>query len=903
MKAARALGALLTLALLLVGAPWVLLKIGSIDYLLQVDPAGLLTARAGSALILALLSCLGWLAWVVITLTTVFEFIAVLTRRRVRLRLPGTGWLRPMIGALVMAAVLTPSIADADPIRPPPATVPPPAQAQPTVTSPPATRPAEVGRVYVVQEGDELWDIAERELGSGERWREIVALSPDIVDSFTLTAGQVLTLPVTQMSPLENVSSHVVVQRGDSLWAISERVLGDGNRWPEIHALNRGQIADPDEIDVGWVLQLPDTAPSATASPEVAAEIPGEVHAEAAVGPAAEPPAGVPSQGPVEALTETPVPVEGPVEAPIETPGRIAVRAGLPASDPTQPPPAARRAGEATSVDSDPLTVLGPIGALLALGVVAGVATRRRAQLLGRAVGRRLVPVPEQVSRFWGALAVHADDAPDPEEAPPPTTVLLGWAEDGSEVPIELERERATVLTGSEATAGLAAIVTGLSSAPWSEGVELIVVGGAQWAEALDDPRVTASASTSDGLAELARTCSRRRLAMRGRSLPDLRSDPDLDAAWNPVVFLFEGPLSATQFDAVADALALGEVGVGVVATAPAAPHIEHAAVELETELGTFRGKKFTPQLVGEPARRVLLELFRATGSTETVPAPWWSDSSSLRPNVLPLPLVGAAHGEEQPMPEPPEEHPHPTLSLLGEVELLNPAGQEPNRARMQCIEYCAWLLAHPGATPTVMTRDLLVAESTRRSNMCRLRAWLGTAPDGSPYLPDAYTGRIRLDERVTSDWERFEALLAGGVNSASPSALRQALRLVRGEPLGASAFQWHWAQTLRADMVSMIVDAASVLADRAIEHDDPDLALWAVARGRLAAPEDDQLRVRAIHAFAVAARAAELDREVLALNRSVRAAGRDLPVELAHRVQLAIHLRDANPRPVEAVT
>ncbi|WP_145952861.1 bacterial transcriptional activator domain-containing protein [Tessaracoccus aquimaris] len=179
---------------------------------------------------------------------------------------------------------------------------------------------------------------------------------------------------------------------------------------------------------------------------------------------------------------------------------------------------------------------------------------------------------------------------------------------------------------------------------------------------------------------------------------------------------------------------------------------------------------------------------------------------------------------------------------------------------------------------------------------MSRLRSWLGSAPDGDAYLPDAYSGRIRLDPRVTSDWERFEALLAGGVNLASTAAIRQALRLVRGEPLGPLAFQWHWAETMRADMVAMIVDAASVLADRAIDQRDPDLALWAVARGRLAAPEDDELSVREIHALAIAGRRSDLERAVVALNRTVRATNRDLPQNLARRVQLAIHL--SAPRP-----
>lgn len=243
-------------------------------------------------------------------------------------------------------------------------------------------------------------------------------------------------------------------------------------------------------------------------------------------------------------------------------------------------------------------------------------------------------------------------------------------------------------------------------------------------------------------------------------------------------------------------------------------------------------------------------------------------------------------------MTDPPDAYPeHPTLLLLGDVELSAPAGEQPSRAPMQCMEYCAWLLQHPGATATAMVHSLLVAETTRRSNMSRLRTWLGTSPDGEPYLPDAYSGRIRLDARVTSDWERFVAMLAGGVNTASDGSLRQALRLVRGEPLGSLAFQWHWAQTLRTDMVSMIVDAACVLADRAIDHGDQVTALWAVGRGRLAAPDDESLGAREIHALALAGRRPELERAVVVLTRSARAEGRDLDPEVARRIQHAIRL------------
>ena len=53
-------------------------------------------------------------------------------------------------------------------------------------------------------------------------------------------------------------------------------------------------------------------------------------------------------------------------------------------------------------------------------------------------------------------------------------------------------------------------------------------------------------------------------------------------------------------------------------------------------------------------------------------------------------------------------------------------------------------------------------------------------------YDATAKTGYKREAATVRGDWEQFEALLGGGVNLASSSALRQALRLVRGEPLGS---------------------------------------------------------------------------------------------------------------------
>lgn len=59
----------------------------------------------------------------------------------------------------------------------------------------PEPQPAAGQSVYTVLEGDSLWSIAKEQLGSGMRYKEILALNPNITKDTPLTIGMKLKMP------------------------------------------------------------------------------------------------------------------------------------------------------------------------------------------------------------------------------------------------------------------------------------------------------------------------------------------------------------------------------------------------------------------------------------------------------------------------------------------------------------------------------------------------------------------------------------------------------------------------------------------------------------------------------------------------------------------------------------
>ncbi|NLT30365.1 MAG: LysM peptidoglycan-binding domain-containing protein [Propionibacterium sp.] len=942
MRVIRALAALLILAGILLGVPVLLFTLGS------VPPAqawlNALRAPDDGTVLIGLLTVAGWLAWLLVTAAVLVEAVSLLSRRRLRVRLPGLGRVQGIAAVLLIAAVGGAMPATAGPAGP---TAPSQVLASSSVPEEARTSQPDTGEQrhgpgvqHRVQQGDDLWSLAEHYYRDGTRWRQIAAANPELLTGGPdrLEAGWNLFIPTEASTP----TGATTVIAGDTLSGLARQHLGDANRWPELWSLNRAVLNHPDELPVGLMLRLPDRAQPTVAlgerpGTEQSPEHPAEVEK------AESPPAA-------DESTETPAPSSTPT--PETTPP-------APQQNPEPPSTGHETASHADGVELDgvdPVAASGGIGALLAAGLVGGFAVRRLIQLHDRPVGRRVAQPGSDAQRL--AAALHATGAPDirtdlalagqlvaahcrrldvppPEldhvligpdrvelvlveaEEPPagfdatgrrwilnraeapvldeavahpwPALVCVGRTDPDTELLVDLERlgDLSVDLDDpADSRALVRAMLLDLLTRP--DAPRVVVAGTEEpLVTAADSSHVTPAPDPDVLLDELTVRASAHHETARSPAL--IRLDIDRAEAWEPVILVLDTPLTTHQRRRL-QAL-VSDPGTPIAVVRPAAPATRSMTGNAQRAHLDGLGTDFTPHLVTEPTRDRVVELFSVTGTTTTTPAPWWTPTAPVSDPTGPVPARVLAPGTREELPvthrtQPPARS-APMVQLLGPIDLVDAAGTAPTRARKQCIEYCAWLLQNPGRSSREMATQLFVAETTRRSNMSRLRTWLGHDEDGQPYLPEAYSGRISLHDEVTSDWQLLQTLLPGDIGRAHDRTLRAALEMVRGAPLAdAAPQQWGWAEAMRLDMVSMIRDIAWVLADRARTSGDLELVRWATEQGLTAAPDDElllSLRLRAEHEAGNTSEAERLSRRIIV---RARALGVDLLDETVDLLQ-----------------
>lgn len=885
MRLLKAFLAAVTIAAIVFGSPILLTKIGRLDSLGSLQP----TLASLPDLVVGSLTIIAWLAWAACCLSLVFEFIYALSAGQVRLSLPGLRVFSSSSALLVTALLGLASAATSQPQAPDIVQSQPAVQAE-TQDQNEADAEQDDGQQflsYTTAEGDDLWTLAEQHLGDGMLWRQIAEANDTVLGSPTeaIRPGMRLLIPIEQASPAVSLSeetpaeeNHVTslpeekeldgvveVKQGDSLWAIAATELGDPNSWPQIYEANSDLITDPGLIKPGWQLKLPGSVP-------VAEDVAREAHeqAEPEVAEAVEPETSEPALQQIDtsAFDEVvPCPVD--TEAPPDSPGYESRDVYVSAFEEAVSCPV--EAGSALSLESPQLESatadLGPtaaaiashvssvagISAALAATISAAIYRRRNRQQVQRPLGKAIRKPKGEAKELESAITALGALSTDAWHAVPNGLKIRVGREMSSERDVEYDFFSA----GSTAVVGpnerVLAFANGviLGCLGDESAIDVVASGSSfDWLVSLDEPSLQVLEPGEAG-EMLAAELRERRIAGLSSLGPEVCRK----------LFVFE-----EQPEKLPSTEQLRSSGVAVLLCG--AEILGPTFQVADQTAKTPDWKVFAPEMVSAPARRGLEEIFDAASSTEYEPAEWWQVKEASRDDV-------ARQLREQ---EKLVKSTHPTLLLLGPVSLEGARGKTPPRALKQCQEYCAWLLEHPASTATQMTKSLLVAEGTRRSNMSRLRTWLGADDNGSPYLPEAYSGRIRLHPGVSSDWEQFRTMLIGGIDRASDDVLRSALELVRGAPLAdAAPGQWSWAEPLRVAMASMIRDAGLQLGRRALERRDIETARWAAAKGLLAVPEDELLLGLRLKTEHLAGNDVETDRLVLHITRQARQLGVDL--------------------------
>lgn len=149
------------------------------------------------------------------------------------------------------------------------------------ITEPTGTIPTSIA--YEVKAGDNIYRIAERYLGNGERWREIrdsnrgfvgdegeLAIGARLKIRVLEPAGAARSMPIVRDTPRLPISDTprpidigdgafrtYEVQPGDILGKIAQKELGTVKRMDEILRLNADKLKDADSIRVGMKIKLP----------------------------------------------------------------------------------------------------------------------------------------------------------------------------------------------------------------------------------------------------------------------------------------------------------------------------------------------------------------------------------------------------------------------------------------------------------------------------------------------------------------------------------------------------------------------------------------------------------------------------------------------------------------------
>ena len=719
----------------------------------------------------------------------------------------------------------------------------------------------------------------------------------------------------------------------DSLWEIAQRHLGDGRRYKEIYELNKDRIqpdgsrlSEASLIRPGWIMEMPGDAhggelvenPDAHVSPEVRQQIgdyartgdhaqhqqhqeqgggqhaggqhAGEEGATAQItvpsprqsggtgAPAAhaQESSGHSSFGLPEALLGAPLLAAGLLAALgrrrrqalwQSARGAVGGRRGMEPPIPT---------GDAQDVQDALLVGADPDGVRLLDRSLRGLAAALTAESrslpvvyaawlsngdlhlqLAQPAGKP--PAPWQLGQdqtFWTLSRADAERYEDTDAAAPyPGLVSLGTMDD-SRLLLNLEAVPGIVsLSGREAdrAAVFASVAAELATNGWSDRMTITLVGfGAELTPLA--PNRLRHLDDVEALFETMEAETRQRRGALGaadhHSVLTGRTGPAQHTRWAPNLVLLAGRPSDQDALRLAELAAdASRLGIGYLVGTESGDLPGAAwAMEITPDgrlLAPLLGLELQAQLLPAVQQRAVVELF-----VEADP-----ERDPDGPTTTPPFLVDISE----------QGRPAVYARLVGPYEIIGLDTPDGERSALLHEALALLLLHREGVHPRVLSSALWprgVTEDVRDALLERLRAWLGTDPDGSPRLRTDAAGRLTLAKSVVSDLDVLrslyhEATQGKGVDSRAVRGrlLTDALVLVRGPLLADRAegrYRWLTHEIIDAQLPLLVADIGLALSAFHLEKDREEKAIEALGAALRTAPADERLwneLLRATHA------------------------------------------------------
>ncbi|WP_405055955.1 LysM peptidoglycan-binding domain-containing protein [Kribbella sp. NBC_01505] len=189
-------------------------------------------------------------------------------------------------------------------------------------------------------------------------------------------------------------------------------------------------------------------------------------------------------------------------------------------------------------------------------------------------------------------------------------------------------------------------------------------------------------------------------------------------------------------------------------------------------------------------------------------------------------------------------------VGVLGTVEVRSPYAFEAERLPL-ATEIVTFVALHPGGVhPSVLAASVWprgVTSDVRDATVERVRQWLGTDSQGGHHLRQDVNGRLYLGPEVAVDWDCFCELVRRSRSAQTlrdeRELLRRSLHLVRGPFLSGrprGGYSWIARVHLERVVPDLVVDTAHRLSQLTLGDDDPAGAVSAARAGlRLASNSD----------------------------------------------------------------